>query len=44
VIISDPRILVPDGNGKKFEVSLGCFRADIGDKRWNLEGSGFDEA
>jgi hypothetical protein len=21
-----------------------CFRADIGDERWNFEGSGFDEA
>ena len=39
MIVSDPRILVADGNGKKFEVSLGRFRADIGDERWNLEGS-----
>jgi hypothetical protein len=31
MIISDPRVLVPDGNGKKFEVSLGRFRADIGE-------------
>jgi hypothetical protein len=44
MIVSDPRVLVADGNGKKFEVSLGRFRADIGDERWNLEGSGFDEA
>jgi hypothetical protein len=44
MVISDPRVLVPDGNGEKFEVSLGRFRADIGDERWNLEGSGFDEA
>ena len=44
VIVSNPRVLVADGNGKKFEVSLGRFRADIGDERWNLEGSGFDEA
>ena len=32
MIISDPRVLVADGNGKKFEVSLGRFRADIGDE------------
>jgi hypothetical protein len=44
MIVSDPRVLVADGNGKKFEVSLGRFRADIGDERWNLEGFGFDEA
>jgi hypothetical protein len=44
MIVSDPRVLVADGNGKKFEVSLGRFGADIGDERWNLEGSGFDEA
>jgi len=44
MIVSDPRVLVADGDGKKFEVSLGRFRADIGDERWNLEGSGFDEA
>ena len=31
MIVSDPRILVTNGNGKKFEVSLGRFRADIGD-------------
>jgi hypothetical protein len=37
MIVSDPRVLVADGNGKKFEVSLGRFRADIGDERWNLE-------
>jgi hypothetical protein len=43
MVISDPRVLVADGNGKKFEVSLGRFGADIGDERWNLEGSGFDE-
>jgi hypothetical protein len=43
MIVSDPRVLVADGNGKKFEVSLGRFRADIGDERWNLEGFGFDE-
>jgi hypothetical protein len=44
MVISDPRVLVAVGNGKKFEVSLGRFRADIGDECWNLEGSGFDEA
>jgi hypothetical protein len=44
MIVSDSRVLVADGNGKKFEVSLGRFRADIGDERWNLEGSSFDEA
>jgi hypothetical protein len=44
MIVSDPRILVADGNGKKFEVSLGRFRADVGDKCWNLEGFSFDEA
>jgi hypothetical protein len=44
MIVSDPRVLVTDGNSKKFEVSLGRFRADIGDELWNLEGSGFDEA
>jgi hypothetical protein len=44
MIVSDPRVLVADGNGKKFEVSLGRFRADIGNERWNLEGFGFDEA
>jgi hypothetical protein len=27
MIVSDPRILVEDGNGKKFEVTLGRFRA-----------------
>jgi len=42
--LSDPRILVPNGNGKKFKVSFGRFRADIRDERWNLEGFGFDEA
>jgi hypothetical protein len=31
-------------NFKKFEVSLGRFRADIGDENWNLKGFGFDEA
>jgi hypothetical protein len=35
MIVSDPRVLVADGNGKKFEVSLGRFRADIGEERWN---------
>jgi hypothetical protein len=44
MIVGDTRILVADGNGKKFEVSLGRFRADIGDERWNLEGSGFCKA
>jgi hypothetical protein len=44
MIVGDPRVLVADGNGKKFEVSLSRFRADIGDERWNLEGSGFCEA
>ena len=44
MIVSDPRVLVADGNGKKFEVSLGRFRADIGDERWNSEGFGFDDA
>jgi hypothetical protein len=44
VIISDPRVLVANRNGKKFEVPFGRFRADIGDERWNLEGFGFDEA
>ena len=44
MIVSDPRVLVPDGNRKKFDVSLGRLRADIGDERWNLEGFGFDEA
>jgi hypothetical protein len=44
MIVSDLRVLVVDGNGKKFEVSLGRFRGDIGVERWNLEGSGFDEA
>jgi hypothetical protein len=44
MIVSDPRVLVADGDGEKFEVSLGRFRADIGDKRWNLEGSGFDDS
>jgi len=44
MIVSDPRVLVADGNGKKSEVSLGRFRAEIGDESWNLEGSGFDEA
>ena len=44
MIISDPRVLVADGNSKKLEVPLGRFRADIGDERWNLEGSGFCEA
>jgi hypothetical protein len=39
MVISDPRVLVANGNGKKINVSLGCFRADIGDERWNLEGS-----
>jgi hypothetical protein len=29
MIVSDPRVLVADGNGKKFEVSLGRFRADV---------------
>ena len=43
MIVSDPGVLVADGNGKKFEVSLGRFRADVGDKRWNLEGFGFNE-
>jgi hypothetical protein len=37
MIVSDPRVFVADGNGKKFDVSLGRFRADIGDERWNLE-------
>jgi hypothetical protein len=37
MIVSDPRVLVADGNGKKFEVSLGRFRADIGDEHWNLD-------
>jgi hypothetical protein len=44
MIVSDPRVLVTDWNGKKFELSLGRLRADIGDERWNLEGSGFDKA
>ena len=44
MIVSDPRVLVANGNGKKFKVSLDRFRADIGDERWNLEGFGFDEA
>jgi hypothetical protein len=44
MIISDSRVLVADGNGKKFEVPLGRLRADIGDERWNLEGPSFDEA
>jgi len=44
MIVSDPRVLVPDGNRKKFEVSLGRFRPDIGDERWNLERFGFCEA
>jgi len=44
MIVSDPRVLVVDGSGKKFEVSLGRFRADIGDERWNLEGSGIISA
>jgi hypothetical protein len=44
MIVSDLRVLVVDGNGKKFEVSLGRFRGAIGVERWNLEGSGFDEA
>jgi hypothetical protein len=44
MIVSDSRVLVADGNGKKFQVSFGRFRADIGDERWNLEGSSFDEA
>jgi hypothetical protein len=42
--VSDPRVLVADGNGKKFEVSLGRFRTDVGDECWNLEGFSFDEA
>jgi hypothetical protein len=42
MIVCDPRVLVADGHGKKFEVSLGRFRADIGDERWNLEGFGFE--
>jgi hypothetical protein len=37
MIVSDPRVLIANRNGKKFEVSLGRFRADIGDERWNLE-------
>jgi hypothetical protein len=37
MIVSDPRVLVADRNGKKFEVSLGRFRADIGNERWNLK-------
>jgi hypothetical protein len=26
MIVSDPRVLVADGNGEKFEVSLGSFK------------------
>ena len=44
MIISGPCVFVADGNGKKFKVSLGRLRANIGDERWNLEGFGFDEA
>ena len=44
MIVSDPRVLVADGNGKKFKVSLGRFRANIGDQGWNLERFGFGEA
>jgi hypothetical protein len=36
MIVSDPRVLVANGNRKKFKVSLGRFRADISDERWNL--------
>jgi hypothetical protein len=38
---ANPRVLVADENGKKFEVSLRRFRAYIGDERWNLKGFGF---
>jgi hypothetical protein len=42
--VSDSFVLVADGNSKKFEVWLGCFRAIIGDERWNFKRFGFDEA
>ena len=41
LVVRDPCVLVPDGNGEEFEKSLGGFWPDISDDRWNLEWFGF---